>query len=121
MDEKKDKDIGIPDISPILSRKQSLAQEIGKIDVMTFNVNRLPMKKTELEATKTFYLRRSRHSTDEKLIEREYQYRQFKLQRKLSDTMLAGSLKHKATVTVFGTAPKIKEFFEHKPLAKVLI
>jgi len=121
MDEKKDKDIGIPDISPILSRKQSLAEEIGKIEVMKFNVNRLPMKKTELEATKTFIYEGRDILTDEKLIEREYQIPPVQTAEEVIGyyaRRIAQNIKLPSQFSVL--APKIKEFFEHKAFGETV-
>src|SRR5205814_7419191 len=47
---KADKDIAIPVLSPILTRKKSLAEEIAGLDVNAFNCPVLPRKQEELEA-----------------------------------------------------------------------
>jgi len=51
--EKKDSDIGLPVLSPVLVRKKSLAEEIANVDVMAFDTPPLPMKKGD-DAEKTF-------------------------------------------------------------------
>jgi len=68
---KKDKDIAIPVLSPILTRKKSLAEEIAGLDVQTFDCPVLPRKQEELEA-KTFQYTGYDIITLQKLIEREY-------------------------------------------------
>src|SRR5690606_24567758 len=54
VDSKMDFDIGIPEISPLLSRKKSLSEEIASIDVTKFKNNPLPLKEKEIEETKSF-------------------------------------------------------------------
>jgi type III restriction enzyme len=44
---KKDKDIAIPVLSPILTRKKSLAEEIAELDVSAFNCPILPRKQDD--------------------------------------------------------------------------
>jgi type III restriction enzyme len=68
---KKDKDIVIPVLSPILTRKKSLAEEIAELDVSGFNCPVLPRKLEELEA-KTFQYTGYDIITLQKLVEREY-------------------------------------------------
>lgn len=64
-------DILVPELSPILARKRSLADEIESIDVHAFKTPKLPMKAHDLAAQRFSY-----EGTDivtlEKLIEREY-------------------------------------------------
>ena len=72
VEDNKKSDIAIPDISPSLSRKKSLAEEIGELDAMKFNVNKLPLKGKDFEEPKTFIYEGRDILTDEKLLEREY-------------------------------------------------
>ena len=51
---KADKDIAIPVLSPILTRKKSLAEEIAELDVKAFNCPVLPRKQDDA-AAKTFH------------------------------------------------------------------
>src|SRR5262245_15982082 len=44
---KNDKDIAIPKLSPILTRKKSLAEEIAELDVSTFTCPVLPRKQDD--------------------------------------------------------------------------
>jgi type III restriction enzyme len=68
---KKDKDIEIPSLSPILVRKKTLADEIAALDVQTFRAG-VPMKLGTVEA-KNFRYEGYDVITMEKLLEREYQ------------------------------------------------
>ncbi|MEK7855746.1 MAG: hypothetical protein AAB288_06625, partial [Acidobacteriota bacterium] len=119
--EKKNVDIGIPDISPILARKQSLAEEIGKIDVMKFNVNKLPYKKKELEEIKTFTYEGRDILTDEKLLEREYRIPEAQTAEEVIGyyaRRIAQNLKLPSQFSVL--APKIKDFFERKAFGETV-
>jgi type III restriction enzyme len=119
--EKIEMDIGIPDISPILSRKASLAAEIEKLDVMKFNVNKLPFKKKELEETKTFVYEGRDILTDEKLIEREYKIPPVQTAEEVIGyyaRRIAQNLKLPSQFSVL--APKIKDFFERKAFGEVV-
>jgi len=68
---KKEMDIVLPIISPILSRKKTLAEEIASIDVSEFKTTTLP-RKLEDEAAKIFNYEGYDIITLEKLIERKY-------------------------------------------------
>jgi type III restriction enzyme len=68
---KKDKDIEIPSLSPILVRKKTLADEIAGLDVQNFRAG-VPMKLGTAEA-KNFRYEGYDVITMEKLLEREYQ------------------------------------------------
>jgi len=68
---KTDKDIAIPVLSPILTRKKSLAEEIAELDVSAFTCPVLPRKQDDA-AAKTFRYEGYDIITLQKLIEREY-------------------------------------------------
>lgn len=68
---KMDKDILIPVLSPILSRKKTLSEEIAGLDVLLFKCPILPKKKTDKEA-KTFKYEGYDLLTLQKMIERDY-------------------------------------------------
>jgi type III restriction enzyme len=121
IDEKKDKDIGIPDISPILSRKQSLADEIEKIDVMKLEVNRLPLKEKELEEIKTFIYEGRDILTDEMLFERQYEIPPAQTPEEVIGyyaRRIAQNLKLPSQFSVL--APKVREFFERKAFGQTV-
>jgi len=115
VEEKKEFDIGIPDISPILRRKKSLAEEIENIDVMKFNINKLPLKGKEIEETKTFIYEGRDILTDEKLLEREY-----KIPPAQTAEEVIGYYARRITQNIklpsqFSLlAPKVRDFFERK-------
>ena len=68
---KADKDIAIPVLSPILTRKRSLAEEIAALDVHAFACPVLPRKQDDA-AAKTFRYEGYDIITLQKLIERDY-------------------------------------------------
>ena len=115
LEEKKDYDIGIPDISPILSRKKSLAEEIASIDVMSFNINKLPLKGKDLTETKTFIYEGRDILTDEMLLEREYQIPPAQTAEEVIGyyaRRITQNIKLPSQFAVL--APKVREFFENK-------
>lgn len=69
--EKLDKDITLPVLSPMLTRKRTLAEEIAAIDVSTIQTPRLPKKQSD-KAAETFIYEGYDLITLEKLVEREY-------------------------------------------------
>jgi type III restriction enzyme len=114
-------DIGIPDITPFLGRKKSLAEEINEIDVMKLPVPRLPLKGKDLDKIKTFVYEGRDILTDEILLEREYQIPPaqtaeevigFYARRITQDIKLPS---HFAVL-----APKIREFFERKAFGETM-
>jgi len=121
VDEKKDYDIGIPDISSVLARKKSLAEEIGNINVMNFNVNVLPFKGKEIGETKTFIYEGRDILTDEKLLEREYSIPPAQTVEEVIGyyaRRIAQNIKLPSHFALI--APKIREFFEHKAFGKTI-
>ncbi len=70
-EKKKDKDIPIPVLSPVLTRKKSLAEEIAEMDVNRFKCPVLPRKQDDTAARK-FRYEGYDIITLQKMIEREY-------------------------------------------------
>lgn len=70
MAEKADRDISLPQLSPILERKKSLAEEIAALDVTTFACPVLPHKENA-RATQEFRYEAHDLVTLQKLIERD--------------------------------------------------
>src|ERR1043166_5160781 len=70
-EKKKDKDISIPVLSPILTRKKSLAEEIAELDVSRFKCPVLPRKEGDATA-KSFRYEGFDIITLQKMVEREY-------------------------------------------------
>jgi type III restriction enzyme len=70
-EKKKDKDIPIPVLSPVLTRKKSLAEEIAEMDVSKFSCPVLPRKQDDATAKK-FRYEGYDIITLQKMVEREY-------------------------------------------------
>jgi type III restriction enzyme len=68
---KMDKDISLPQLSPILQRKKSLADEIAALDVLALNCPVLPRKEGD-KAAREFRYEAHDLVTLQKLIERDY-------------------------------------------------
>ncbi len=117
--EKAAKDIGIPEITPLLGRKKTLADEIAAIDVMAFKTNVLPFKGKELEEAKSFLYEGRDILTDEKLLEREYSIPPAQTPeevigyyaRRIAQNIKLPSQFH-------AIAPKVREFFEKKAFGR---
>ncbi len=71
MADKADKDISLPQLSPILERKKSLVDEIAALDVMSFSCPILPRKEND-KAAREFRYEAHDLITLKKLIERDY-------------------------------------------------
>lgn len=120
-EKKKEFDIAIPDISPTLARKKSLAEEIAAIDVMTFKINPLPLKSKELADAKTFLYEGRDILTDEKLLEREYAIPEAQTAEEVIGyyaRRIAQNLKLPSQFAAL--APKIREFFERKAFGQTV-
>jgi type III restriction enzyme len=121
LEEKKKSDIAIPDISPSLSRKKSLAEEIAAVDVMKFNVNKLPLKGKGVDEMKTFIYEGRDILTDEKLLEREYTIPPAQTAEEVIGyyaRRIAQDIKLPSQFAVL--APKIRDFFEHKAFGETV-
>ncbi len=115
VESKKSYDIGIPEISPVLGRKKSLAEEIGAIDVMKFNINKLPLKGKDIQEIKSFVYEGRDILTDEKLLEREYKIPPAQTAEEVIGyyaRQISQNIKLPSQFAVL--APKIREFFERK-------
>jgi type III restriction enzyme len=116
---KKDVDIGIPDLTPSLVRKKSLAEEIASLDVMNFKVNPLPLRTSEKEKIKTFIYEGRDILTDEVLLEREYAIPPAQTAQEVIGyyaRRISANVKLPSQFSVL--VPKLKEFFEHKAFGK---
>jgi type III restriction enzyme len=119
--EKIEFDIGIPDITPLLGRKKSIAEEISEIDVMKFTIHKLPLKGKELEKIKTFIYEGRDILTDEILLEREYQIPPAQTAEEVTGyyaRRIAQNIKLPSHFAIL--APKIREFFEHKAFGEIV-
>lgn len=112
-------DIGVPEISPILSRKKSLSEEIASINVMRFNINPLPLKSKELADTKKFIYEGRDILTDEKLIEREYTIPEAQTAEEVIGYYARRITQDIKLPSQFAAlAPKVREFFERKAFGR---
>lgn len=121
VEEKKKYDIGIPDISPLLGRKKSLADEISSLDVMKFNINKLPLKGRDIEKLKKFIYEGRDILTDEKLLEREYKIPPAQTAEEVIGyyaRQIAQNIKLPSQFSVL--APKVRDFFERKAFGQTV-
>jgi len=111
-------DIGIPELSPLLTRKKSLAEEIANLDVMKFSINPLPITSKE-EKQKTFIYEGRDILSDKKLFEREYTLPEVQTAQEIIGyyaRRIADNIKLPSQFA--SLAPKIKEFFETKAFGR---
>ena len=118
LEKKKSSDIGLPDLSPSLIRKKTLAEEIAKIDVMKFKVNPLPLVES-LEKIKKFIYEGIDILTKEKLLEREYEIPAAQTPEEIIGYYAQRITQDLKLPSQFATlAPKVREFFEKKAFGK---
>jgi type III restriction enzyme len=120
MEEKKDRDIGLPLLSPLLVRKKSVADEIAALDVMSFACPVLP-KTREDHAARTFRYEGKDIITLEKIVEREYAIPEPQTAQEVIGyyaRRIAEEVKLPAQFAAL--APKVKEFFEHKAFGEAV-
>jgi type III restriction enzyme len=111
---KKDKDIPIPVLSPVLTRKKSLAEEIAELDVQGFKCPVLPRKEGD-EAAKKFRYEGYDIITLQKLVEREYTIPEPQTAEEVIGyyaRRIAQDVKLPAQFSAL--APKVREFLEKK-------
>ena len=113
---KTDKDIAIPVLSPVLTRKKSLAEEIAELDVSAFSCPVLPRKQDDA-AAKTFRYEGYDIITLQKLIEREYSIPEPQTAEEVIGyyaRRIAQDVKLPSQFSVL--APKVREFLETKAI-----
>jgi len=111
---KQDKDIPIPVLSPILTRKKSLAEEIAGLDVSTLDCPVLPRKQDD-PAAKTFRYEGYDIITLQKLVEREYSIPEPQTAEEVIGyyaRRIAQDVKLPSQFSAL--APKVREFLEAK-------
>lgn len=116
-EKKKQSDIEIPDLSPSLVRKKSLAEEIAEIDVISFNNPPIPLD--ENAKIKTFIYEGWDILTDEKLLEREYNIPVAQTSQEVIGyyaSKISNEIKLPSQFSAL--VPKIKEFFRYKAFGK---
>ncbi|OFW00186.1 MAG: hypothetical protein A3G20_04450 [Acidobacteria bacterium RIFCSPLOWO2_12_FULL_59_11] len=110
----KDKDIQVPVLSPILTRKKSLAEEISDLDVNGFDCPKLPRKQDDAVA-KSFRYEGYDLITLQKLIEREYTIPEPQTAEEVIGyyaRRIAQEVKLPSQFSVL--VPKVREFLENK-------
>ena len=111
---KQDKDIAIPVLSPILTRKKSLAEEIGELDVRTFDCPVLPRKQNDAVA-KTFHYEGFDIITLQKMIERDYKIPEPQTAEEVIGYYARRIAQDVKLPSQFAAlAPKVREFLETK-------
>lgn len=111
---KLDKDISMPVLSPILTRKKSLAEEIAALDVHKLVCPILPHKQTDTEAQQ-FHYEGYDFITLQKLVERDYTIPEPQTAEEVIGyyaRRIAQDLKLPSQFAAL--VPKVREFFEDK-------
>ena len=111
---KVDKDISIPVLSPILTRKKSLAEEIAELDVGALTCPVLPRKEDDA-AAKTFRYEGFDIITLQKVIERDYRIPEPQTPEEVIGyyaRRIAEDVKLPSQFSAL--VPKVREFFETK-------
>ncbi|MGA7383832.1 MAG: DEAD/DEAH box helicase family protein [Methylocella sp.] len=111
---KNDKDIAIPVLTPVLTRKKSLAEEIAGLDVSAFTCPVLPRKQDDA-AAKTFRYEGYDIITLQKLIERKYSIPEPQTAEEVIGyyaRRIAQDVKLPSQFSAL--APKVREFLETK-------
>lgn len=118
--DKKYADIGVPELTPLLVRKKSLADEIASLDVMAFDINPLPIKENRADITTFIYEGRD-ILTDEKLLEREYTLPPAQTYQEVVGyyaRQIAQNIKLPSQFAAL--VPKVKDFFERKAFGRTV-
>ncbi|MFQ5577770.1 MAG: DEAD/DEAH box helicase family protein [Anaerolineae bacterium] len=111
---KLDFDITVPVLSPILTRKRTLKEEIENLDVSKFKTPRLPKKQGD-SAAEAFTYEGYDIITLEKMIEREYTIPEVQTSQEVISyyaKRIAADLKLPSQFAVL--VPKIREFLQNK-------
>jgi type III restriction enzyme len=109
-----DRDIAIPVLSPILTRKKSLAEEISELDVKAFECPVLPRKQDDAVA-KTFHYEGYDIITLQKMIERDYKIPEPQTAEEVIGYYARRIAQDVKLPSQFAAlAPKVREFLETK-------
>ena len=114
-------DISIPEMTPLLSRKKSLAEEIAGIDITRIKTNPLPLTSKEFSETKTFIYEGRDILTDEKLLEREYEIPHAQTAEEIIGYYARRISQDIKLPSQFAAlAPKLREFFIYKAFGRMV-
>lgn len=112
--DKMDNDIAIPVLSPILTRKKSLAEEIAAVDVMSFNCPVLPRKEGD-KAAQQFHYDGFDIITLQKMVERDYTIPEPQTAEEVIGYYARRIAQDVKLPSQFAAlAPKVREFLEKK-------
>ncbi|MBV6505660.1 MAG: hypothetical protein ILNGONEN_01224 [Syntrophorhabdaceae bacterium] len=119
-EERKAFDIAIPQLTPSLVRKKSLAEEIAAIDVRQFAGSPLPQKEGDT-AEKNFMFEGYDILTLKKILEREYVLPDPQTAQEVIGYYARIIAKEVKLPSQFAAlAPKVREFFEYKAFGKTV-
>jgi type III restriction enzyme len=112
-------DIAIPELTPILTRKKSLAEEIAALDVQKIKIDPLPLGSKDSAWAKNFMYEGRDILTDEKLFERQYEIPEAQTAEEVIGYYARRiSQEIKLPSQFAALAPKLREFFEYKAFGK---
>jgi type III restriction enzyme len=115
---KLDKDIALPVLSPILSRKKTLAEEINGLDVISMSCPVLPIKENDT-AAQTFKYEGYDIITLKKLIERDYSIPEPQTPQEVISYYAKRITQDVKLPSQFAAlVPKVREFLETKAFGK---
>jgi type III restriction enzyme len=113
-EKKKEQDILIPVLSPVLTRKRSLAEEIGGMDVTVFECPVLPRKENDAAAKKFRYEGKD-IITLQTIVEREYKIPEPQTPEEVIGYYARRIARDVKLPSQFSAlAPKVREFLEKK-------
>jgi len=117
---KLDKDIGLPQLTPILTRKKSISEEIAAMDVMSFASPVLPKKEQTKEAQQ-FRYEGYDFITLKKEIERQYTIPEPQTAEEVIGFYARKIAQDVKLPSQFAAlVPKVREFLERKAFAEVV-
>jgi len=120
VEEKKEFDIALPQLTPSLVRKKSLAEEIAAIDVTQFECSPLPLKAGDA-AEENFKFEGYDILTLKKILEREYVLPDPQTAQEVIGYYARLIAKEVKLPSQFAAlAPKVREFFENKAFGKTV-
>lgn len=120
VEEKKEFDIALPQLTPSLVRKKSLAEEIAAIDIMQFDCSPLPFKEGDTAAT-DFKFEGYDILTLQKELERQYVLPDPQTAQEVIGYYARIIAKEVKLPSQFAAlAPKVREFFEHKAFGQTV-
>lgn len=120
MEEKKEFDIAIPQLTPSLVRKKSLAEEIAALEVIQFDCPTLPLKAGDT-AEQNFKFEGYDILTLKKILEREYALPDPQTAQEVIAYYARIIAKEVKLPSQFAAlAPKVREFFERKAFGKTV-